>query len=186
MRYRDWAAQWWAWIIGLPTDRIPFVQTGAVDCSDAQRGHPGGGNGVWFLAGAGSSDPVTRSCTVPAGVALFTPLITTTYLDVPGTPRSRLIALARQFGGTYSGISATLDGSAIPSRDLFLVKSSKLYVHSDPRGLFGAGNGAQAGLGFWLFLRPLAPGSHVLHFTGTGTTASSSFSQDVTYDLTVE
>jgi hypothetical protein len=136
---------------------------------------PGGDSGVWFLAGAGSTDPTTRSCTVPADVALFTPIITSAcWFDPPSTPRSRILGCAIYNGGRYSDISATLDGVAIPARDLFRVESSKLFVHVDPRGIAsGLDNVSEAAVGVFLFLRPLAAGPHVLHFSGTGTTAST-------------
>jgi hypothetical protein len=69
--YGEWNAGWWQWFFSVPASKNPGLATnGAVDCRVGQSGN------VWFLAGQfQSSGSFTRSCTVPAGKALFIPLI---------------------------------------------------------------------------------------------------------------
>src|SRR6266487_5795577 len=67
--YGEWNASWWQWLFSVPTSKNQAFETGAVDCSVGQSGN------VWFLAGSFSSGTITRSCTIPAGKALFIPLL---------------------------------------------------------------------------------------------------------------
>ena len=71
MTYGQWNARWWQWSFSVPASKNPALATnGALDCSVGQSGN------VWFLAGQFlSAGTFTRSCTIPAGKALFIPLI---------------------------------------------------------------------------------------------------------------
>jgi len=73
LSYGEWGAQWWRWAYSFPVDQFPPLQSGEGDCSLGQSGS------VWFLAGTAGQGPVTRSCTIPSGKALFFPIIT--YLN---------------------------------------------------------------------------------------------------------
>ncbi len=65
--YSKWAAMWWQWALSEPKATNPVIDPNGADCAEGQSGK------VWFLAG--SPTPVTRNCTVPAGKALFFPVI---------------------------------------------------------------------------------------------------------------
>src|SRR5439155_1376139 len=73
LSYAEWGAQWWRWAYSFPVAQFPPLQSGELDCSAGQSGP------VWFLAGTVGQGPVTRSCTIPTGKALFIPIIT--YLN---------------------------------------------------------------------------------------------------------
>lgn len=64
----EWQRAFWEWDASIPTNGPqihPSLANGPVDCSYAQSGK------VWFLeTGAGGE---VRSCTVPAGTALYVP-----------------------------------------------------------------------------------------------------------------
>jgi hypothetical protein len=56
-------AQWWQWVLSIPTDNNPTLDTTGEDCMVGQQGP------IWFLTGAnfgGETPPVTRSCSMPA------------------------------------------------------------------------------------------------------------------------
>ena len=65
LSYAEWGAQWWRWAYSFPVAQFPPLQSGELDCSAGQSGP------VWFLAGTVGQGPVTRSCTIPTGKALF-------------------------------------------------------------------------------------------------------------------
>src|SRR5262249_56510522 len=66
--YAEWAAAWWQWGLGAPKDKNPISdRTGKF----ADRGQSGP---VWFLAGT-FGGKATRTCSVPAGKALFFPVV---------------------------------------------------------------------------------------------------------------
>jgi hypothetical protein len=66
--YGAWSEAFWQWSFSLPVDHHPLFDT--ADVSTGQSGN------VWFIGGGFTSTPVTRSITIPAGTALFFPLLT--------------------------------------------------------------------------------------------------------------
>ncbi len=54
----------------MPKASNPILQEGNVDCGVGQQGH------VWFLTGTfNESGVVSRTCRIPAGTALFFPVL---------------------------------------------------------------------------------------------------------------
>src|SRR2546426_6305813 len=83
--YGEWSAEHWKWTFSFPVDHHP--QTDTADCSAGQSGP------VWFLGGTFTTtvDPsgvvvgrATRDCAVPAGKALFFPIIDTECSTIEG------------------------------------------------------------------------------------------------------
>ena len=70
--YADWSSNWWQWALEIPQDKNPIADVDGRNCAVNQNVS----SQVWFLAGTGGG-PVTRECTVPRGVALFFPILTT-------------------------------------------------------------------------------------------------------------
>jgi hypothetical protein len=71
LTYGDWSAAWWQYVLSTPTGTNPVLDTTGTNCAVGQSSGP-----VFFLAGAATTDPVTRTCTIPAGKALLVPMIT--------------------------------------------------------------------------------------------------------------
>ena len=66
--YSEWSAAWFQWVMSMPFTQHPLFDdiNPGVDCSDGQTGN------VWFIGGhLGGKPAVNRSCTIPAGTALF-------------------------------------------------------------------------------------------------------------------
>ena len=190
--YSEWSARWWQWFFSLPLDKSPLF--GTADCRVGQSGN------VWFLGGGPNPRP---ACTVPAGTALFFPIINTECSTLPGdnsgdTTEGGLRSCASSLANLVdvNSLSATLDG--VPITDLShhrvhspLFAFGPLPGPSDNNlGYYFTGNltpagtvGLSVGDGFYLMLRPLPPGHHVLHFHGEIPTFS--YVVDMTYQLTV-
>jgi len=76
--YGEWSGAWWRWAYSFPAgeDQNPVQDpTGAL----AGLGQSGP---VWFLAGS-FGQTITRTATVPAGKALFFPIINTAWINIP-------------------------------------------------------------------------------------------------------
>ncbi|MCK7502716.1 MAG: hypothetical protein MZV70_00525 [Desulfobacterales bacterium] len=72
MTYGEWSAKWWQWAYSLPVDQNPFFDENG-SCTNGANGPVGP---VWFLTGViNVSGTAVRNCTVPAGKALFFPII---------------------------------------------------------------------------------------------------------------
>jgi hypothetical protein len=67
--YGEWSAEWWQWVLSVPAADSPIADTTGTNCTQQQSGP------VFYLAGTAGTGPVTRNCTVPAGKALFFPIL---------------------------------------------------------------------------------------------------------------
>jgi hypothetical protein len=191
--YGRWAAEWWQWALGIPAAVNPLTDTTGEHCARRQV------DKVWFLAGSASTDPVVRTCEVPAGKSLFFPLINNLYgafLNDP--PETRTEEFVRAAGSCTepAAISVRIDGWQVPQPTRFFTgasgsQSPLFNIQLPPGNLFGVDEtivpelvlSPSAEQGYYLFVRPLSPGTHTIRWTASG--CSPGFSQDVTYNLTV-
>ncbi len=195
LSYAEWGAQWWRWAYSFPADQFPPLQSGELDCGLGQSGS------VWFLAGTVGQGPVTRSCTIPTGKALFFPIIT--YLNdypcpdpnfqpPPGeTLEEFLTEGARAIIDLVTQLEVVVDGQHL--NDLFSYRTtSRLFTFTADPSLVAfdpcVTGTEQYGVtdGYWILLRPLPPGQHTVFFRavidfGGGNT----FEVQVTYNLTI-
>jgi len=195
LTYGEWGAQWWRWAYSFPLAQFPPLQSGEVDCSLGQSGS------VWFLAVTVGQGPVTRSCTIPAGKALFFPIIT--YLNdypcpdpnfqpPPGqTLEEFLTEGAAAIIDAVTQLEVVVDGQHL--NDLFSYRAtSRLFTFTADPSLVALDpcvtGTSQFGVtdGYWILLRPLSPGPHTIFFHavldfGGGNT----FEVQVTYNLTI-
>jgi hypothetical protein len=155
---------------------------------------------VWFLAG--SSPPnvkVERRCEIPAGKSLLFPLINTVYgafLNDP--PETRTEEFVRAAGSCTepAQISVHIDDFEVPDPTQFFTGASGsqspfFNVQMPPGNLLGLSEtvvpelvlSPSAEQGYYLFVRPLPPGTHTIRWIASGCTPGNS--QDITYHLTV-
>lgn len=195
LSYAEWGTQWWRWAYSFPAAQFPPLQSGELDCSAGQSGP------VWFLAGTAGQGPVTRSCTIPTGKALFFPIIT--YLNdypcpdpnfqpPPGqTLEQFLTEGAQAIIDLVTQLEVVVDGQ--PLNDLFSYRAtSRLFTFTADPSLVAFDSCVtgtpQVGVtdGYWILLNPLPPGPHTVFFRavidfGGGNT----FEVQVTYNLTI-
>jgi len=196
--YGDWSAAWWQWAFSIPVASHPLFDNG--DCSVGQSGP------VWFLGGKfcqtgqTCNGTATRSCSVPAGKALYFPL-SNVEDSAPEEPNwgcgnslpplvMGTIAEMRQCVAIYvttTNLEADMDGKRIPNLNNFRVQSVEFDVTWPDDSLLNAiGEGPfPSGTyspvvddGIYILLPPLSAGSHTLHF-------QAGSSQNITYHLTV-
>jgi hypothetical protein len=178
---------WWNWAV-------------STNPSPLNGGDPCGGNfvdGVFFLGGSFTNDPVTRTCTVPANTPILFPVVNTacgaapTVLD-PET--GTFTGDPKPYNKCANGILdqivlnsttfATLNGQPLEIQRLesgpftFTVPSpdgSEIVPNAPP------GSYKSWASGFWVYLpQGLEPGTYTLHWSVSG-----GFTQDITYILTV-
>ena len=190
--YGHWAAEWWQWALGVPGEKSPlFDQTGEF-CAERQLGD------VWFLAGSFGTDPVERSCTVPAGTSLFFPIINSLYgaflNDPPETRTEEFIRGITACPIPVTFMSVIVDGFAVPRASHFFSSASDsplFNVQLPPGNLFGLTEdivpelvfSPSAQEGYYLFLKPLSPGMHTILVRAVG--CFPGFSQDIAYNIHV-
>jgi hypothetical protein len=187
--YSEWAAEWWKWAIATPVSTNPVLDLTGENCDANQLNH------AWFLAGAFTSDPVIRECTVPIGRALFFPLINFAYFAfLSDPPEQRTEEFIRAQVACVEDAEFALvqiDGISVKDPGRYLEQSVVFDVILPEDNLFGATEDEIPELtlspsvdqGFYLFLTSRTPGEHTIRWQVSS--AACGFSQDITYHLTV-
>jgi len=199
MSYGEWGAAWWQWAGAFPLGADPITEgDGPVEFGDADD-QPAGP--VWFLAG-NFGGPVERSLTVPAGKALFLPLVNFVFwspedcefLKLTRCRATDLKHKLREIQDQTVDLEMTVDGVDYVGLDAYTGLSKAFPLSITAGDLFNA-FGYEPGVrdpsvsgGHWMMLGPLAPGEHTLHWGGASTAPETAGGkpQDVTYHITVE
>ena len=174
---------------------IPAVVNPNFDSTGANCGQGQAGN-VWFLAGTFGGDPVTRSCTIPAGKGILIPVINTiVFANLPTDTIEGLRTGAVADIDRVITMRVTIDG--FPLKDLQDLRvQSPVFAFTIPKTLFDydalcsplvpPGDVQICPLavsdGYWVLLLPLRKGPHVIKFYAK---KSDGFVVDVTYNLTI-
>jgi hypothetical protein len=183
LTYGEWSARWWQWAFSIPLAEHPFIDSTGANCGAGQSGK------VWFLVGATGGE-VRNGCVVPAGKALFFPIINVecSTLEPPpffGSNEAELRSCAEGFLNNIADLTCEIDGQAIQNLNLYR-GGSPLFEFTVPDGnILGvaAGSGLSVADGIYVMLAPLPVGAHTIHFTGTF--VDLMFTIDTTYNLTV-
>jgi hypothetical protein len=189
MSYGDWSAAWWQYILLFTNDVSPYGDLTGQYCNEGQ------GGPVFFLVG-GPVNPTNRSCTIPAGKALFAPIINVECSSVEKDGfQGRNDQEARMCAASYADttdikhLKFTIDGKRVKGLGDFRAQSPFYYFNMMPPtnnflGVDGVTEGYSVSDGYWVMVKPLSPGTHVIHFEGSWTAAGGNV-QNVTYYLTV-
>ena len=186
--FPDWTAKWWQWIISVPEGNNPLTDNSGVNCAQGQSGP------VWFLAGT-VGGKAERVCTIPLGKAILVPIMNAecSFLDFPSAKTvSDLIKCSQEDNDNTIDLKASIDGKQLTNLEHYRVMSSLFNITIPQNNVLGlpAGKTQMISDGFWMFLKPLAPGSHDVQFNGLTpgdpTTGTNNFAVDVTYHLTVK
>ena len=193
--FAQWTAAWNQWADSIPTSTHPLFDNG--DCSVGQTGD------VWFLGGKFCANGATcdwanvvRSCTIPAGKALFMPILDNENSAIEmGNPNAQINDLRASVEAStqsFHDMSFEIDGVSVPHlQEKYMVQSVAFAFTMPEDNFFTAVGvpGVTAGTyfpavdqGVYVMLSPLPRGLHVIHFHGEAGT----WVLDVTYNLTVK
>ena len=187
--YGEWAAMWWQWAMGTPADQSPLFDETGEFC------HVGQSGPVWFLAGS-FSGVTERSCNIPAGKAIFFPLLNNAWFqfctDDPlpdDCIQNDYECLREQIRlQDDATVSCTIDGRSVDNLSAYRTASPVFGLNTTEGSLADAFgfpvclNAPCVDNGYYLMLAPLKPGRHTIRFTGS----NGGFSLDVTYNITVK
>lgn len=138
-----------------PLHRDPAQDDSGAHCGIGQDGP------VWFLAGSFNEFPVTRRCSVPQGKYLLFPMHTGITRPTPEQTQATCKTSqdkSERFADAVIGVYASVDGVPVPTPEWYRARTQSCF---DPHG---AGRAISAQDGYWIMLRPLPPGKHVLRF----------------------
>jgi hypothetical protein len=178
----EWSKAWWQWAGSFSEADSPIADRTGANCHLSQSGP------VWFLAGTYGTRRTVRTCKIPRDKYLFFPLIN--YVVMPGPERGAChgavcclsyMETARSITDDPANLILELDGRRIDDLARYRQATTECFdmgALAEPKyRVFPS-----AANGYYVMLRPLGPGKHVLNFGGM----LPGMSQAVTYTLLVE
>lgn len=189
LSYGEWSVKWWQWVLSIPADKSPIIDKSGAYCATNQNN-----SNAWFLVGSGGGE-VVRTCTIPAGKAIFFPIINVecSYAeDSSAKTEQDLRNCAREDQNKVTYLRVTIDGVNIQNLTKYRTDSPLFNFTTPEKGLFDLKSVSTQGVsdGYFVMLKPPSPGSHELIFSGVygdPTVAGSQILiEKATYHLTIE
>ena len=189
-------ADWWKWIIPIPSEISPLLDETGDNCDVNQQGP------VWFLVGTPGDTTIgnlttgdaERDCVIPEGKKILFPIINTFCSElndqISGPQLEEgLRQCAEDIINEVDILEASIDGKSITNFEKFRVQSPLFTISIPEDNAFGITNFTnipQKAIsdGYWVEVKGLDPGEHTIEFTG-GATAFS-FTTHVLYHITIE
>ena len=182
--YGDWSADWWKWVLSIPADRNPLYDDGTGKfTTKAQSGD------VWFLTGSWNGT-TELNCTVPAGKAIFLPIINNECSRVEGQGKTEkeLRACTKAIIDNVTVKEATIDKRPLKNLNDYRV-ASRLFVFRLPiDNVLGLPKGPSPSVsdGYWILLTPLSEGEHNIYIHGELLYEGSTFKSEMNYTISVK
>lgn len=195
--YVEWAEAWWQWLVAFPPDENPVLDPTGQYAGQGQS-LPSYAGPMYFLTGTFGGEPVVRGITIKRDKYILVPIVNTWWDQYPGLwnplglPDPLSIEDLRAICAYFMDqaiVTCTIDGRDVWRPERFRFKTSVFSLTFDPDFAAWYEYGTPylrtaVGDGYFLILSPLAPGQHVIHFTGE--IPEFQFKVDVTYNITVE
>jgi len=184
--FRQWTAEWWQFMLSIPTAVNPLADETGDSCMLGQRG------AVWFLAGnfGGTAAPTTRTCSIPEGKALFFPVLNVVDVNTTTQTANDLRTETAPCVDAATRLAVEVDGQPV-SVDKNRVRSAVFEIALPTDNLFGLGAGIYSPAiddGYYVMLKPLTVGEHHIHIVGASAGCpliGGPFSTEVTYNITI-
>lgn len=183
----DISIDWWKWAMSAPTQQNPVLDKTGANCGVAQKGP------IWFLAGGFGASKIIRRCTIPQGKFIFFPVINMVYW--PRRPNNGYTCAQAEAHAAVNNdadleLHVVLDGTPLKSPKAYRAKSTHCFnMFADVPARYHAYNAfPSASDGYWILLRPLPPGHHLLKFSGRYNSPGTPYGkmvQDIEYKIDV-
>jgi|SRR3954447_25502293 hypothetical protein len=207
--WSEWVAIWCRWMLSIPKQYNPSLdETGKYCCINQNIKE------VWFLTGTfGNLIPVVRKCRVPSGRAILFPILEkedSLAEDSDLLSDSELARRCKDAIDRVIHIEVSIDDRKIEDLGIYRFQSSVFDLTFPEGNVYDVKPGPTRSVcdGYWVFIKPLSIGPHVVHFKGENLLAephtanqlkstevfspirkhvleNSTFKLDVKYELTV-
>jgi uncharacterized protein YecT (DUF1311 family) len=173
----EWTTGFWRRLKAIPEKSSPAMDTTGARCSMNQSGP------VWFLAGSFDGGRVSRICRIPEGKYVLVTLLSGLVNPSAGSTAScaKLKDTMSVYMDGVSKMRASLDGNELQGLSRHRHGSPDCFYFEDAEG---KRTGPAYSEGYWIMLKPLPRGNHVLRYGATAD--ADGFSQDIIYTLVVE
>jgi hypothetical protein len=199
----DWTVEWWKWLLGKSIDESPFMVIGHAGPDRYIAGQPTEmqqrilkehGESVWFLCAAPySGDRIVR-LNIPVG---NWSILASPYNSIASTENYPSLKTTAQLSkllhddvdGIYE-LWAKLDGTSLNCQLVDMTDEQTEIEGIAPKNMFGIDNKTlmqknntirMVQCGYWIWLKPLTLGDHLLHLHGY----SRNYELDMKFDLSV-
>lgn len=183
----EFANIWWQWTYTMPQEVSPVRDITGANCHQGQRGD------VWFLAGGYGSSTIKRKCEIPLGKHIFFPVINMLYY--PSRNSSLTCSAAKKSAALNNDklltITIELDGmhASNPAHSRLTPEGCFDLLGLVSRDLNPPKIYPSASDGYWIMLKPLTKGTHILKFQAKYNRdkgAYSKMAQDIEYELIIK
>jgi hypothetical protein len=163
--WEDWTSRWWRWFFSTPMENHPaYDETGEKSHVNIFDGN------VCFLAGT-TGGRAERTITIPAGKGVLFPVINvaTSYSENPSLrTEGEMISFVHAHMKDIAKKEASIDGENVNISEKHRVRSNSFEFCFPSNNIYGVRDGQTRGVGdgYWLFLRPLLPGTHSIRTSG--------------------
>jgi hypothetical protein len=185
LTFAQWSQKWWQWFVSIPQPQNPGNDQTGKYCNVGQD-NPN----VWFLTGAGSGTFV-RTCSIPAGKSILIQVVGNecSYAENPSLKTESELRTCAVTGDKPTSVHVTIDGKSVQNLQNYIVQTPLFDLTLPDNNIFGAPAGPTKAVShaFVVFLQPLSPGKHDIHFDqvtlANPETGSNNFAYDITYHL---
>jgi hypothetical protein len=165
LTYGQWTVKWWQWAHSISKLMNPVTDQTGVNAGINQEGP------VWFLAGTfGEKKVAKRLCCMPYGKAILFPVINYEMNELENSQirtGPELVSHVKKDIDDIIVKKVFVNGNELPA---FRVQSDPvifgLYIVDDNSMNIPGGYTRAAADGYWVFLKPLVPGTHNIYFHG--------------------
>lgn len=182
--YSEWAAEWWKWVTDIPAEFNPQLDESGEFSDLGQSGN------VWFLGSSFGFGTWERECEVPAGKAIFFPIVPAVFwAPDDGQTEEDVRLLANEAIDGVDLLECTIDGVSLTNLENYRAESPAFTLPDTllvDLGLPPGDRFPAVADGYWIFLSPLSKGEHLIHIRmhiADGPFAGSE--HEITYYLTV-
>lgn len=198
--WEELAARWWQWCYETEIRYSNPCQDSTGECCDKHQIE----SDIWFLAGT-FGGKAERKCLIPFGKSIFFPIINDliSFEEYHNLKTEKeLEEYAKADLDTTSIIDATVDNFSLQNLRDYRVRTHMFEMnypledYDNIRGTKSSTPRRAISDGYWVCLKPLASGNHIVHFMGEKLAFDEvynkdnlgnepKFSVEVTYNLTV-
>ena len=193
--YKQWAAAWWKRGLELPmTNSSGAIHPWKTLPSSTSLNLKPRTSGSWCAP----FGKIRRNCLIPSRKSLFFQLFGVESSSVEPAPFHGAMAddqaaIARYWADHVVDAFCEIDGIPLSNLAAYRVQSPQISITTPTPWIQGetGGQGTSSGDGYFIFLSPLAPGEHTLHYGGTVRLTKAqdpidlSEGIDMTYNITV-
>lgn len=120
--YEQWSVEWWKWAESIPVPINPILDETGKSSGIGQSGS------VWFLAGTSGATKIERKAEIPAGKAIFFPIINVVATkDKDLNTEQKMRDAAKAYIDHVTVKEVKVDGKKLKNLDNFRV-GSKLFL----------------------------------------------------------